>query len=258
MLVKSKHCYELIFYPFSDEIIISIKSVKMSNLFITKRQIKDKDYEKIDEHFNNWSSNLNKIYKSFDINGLKLNKILQITNSVISGGAVLNAFTGFTEPEDYDGDIDIFINYNVKNNPKTEIMFDLALENWGYKIFDGWSKYCKPEECPVCYTSDHPFQLLQPYEHWLCEDCLFKIPKTFNSKKCPICRSKLWSKFSFFHTKKEVKELKEMGQSGYDEIVKIRHFKVYTKGNKTIQLIYIDNILHNIARFDLSFCQNFF
>jgi len=230
----------------------------MENKFITNKQIKYKEFEEIDHHFNDWSSNLNKIYKSFNINGLKLNQLLQLTNSVIAGGAVLNAFTSFTEPEEYKGDIDIFVNYNSKDNSKTEIMFDLALENWGYKVFDGWSKYCKPDECPVCYTNDHPFQLLQPCEHWLCEDCLFKVSKSSMDKKCPICRNKLWSKFSFFHSEKELKDLKELGKTGYDEIVKIRHFKVYTKGDKTIQLIYIDNILHNIKRFDLSFCQIYF
>ena len=229
----------------------------MDNEFITKHQIKYKEYEKIDEHFNDWRSNLNRIFKTFNINDLKLSKLLQLTSSVISGGSVLNAFTSFTEPEEYKGDIDIFINYNARDNSKTEIMFDLALESWGYTIFDGLSKYNKPDECPVCYTAEHPFQLLQPCEHWLCEDCLFKVSTTTN-KKCPICRNPLWSKFSFFHSEKELKDLKELGKTGYDEIVKIRHFKVYTKGNKTIQLIYIDNIMLNIKRFDLSFCQIYF
>jgi len=229
----------------------------MDNDFLNNHQIKYKEYEKIDPHFNEWRSNLTKIFRSFDINDFKLSKLLQLTNSVIAGGAVLNAFTGFTEPEKYNGDIDIFINYNAKDNSKIETMFDLALESWGYTIFDGWSKYNKPDECPVCYTSDHAFQLLQPCEHWLCEECLFKISAT-NNKKCPTCRSKLWSKFSFFHSEKEMKDLKELGREGYDEIVKIRHFKVYTKGDKTIQLIYIDNVMLNIKRFDLSFCQIYF
>ena len=233
------------------------KDLKMYNDFLSKHQIKYKEYKKIDEHFNDWRSNLNKIFRSFDINDFKLSKLLQLTNSVIAGGSILNAFTSFTEPEDYTGDIDIFINYYSKDNNKTEIMYDLALENWGYTVFDGWSKYNKPEECPVCYTSDHSFQLLQPCEHWLCEECLFKILST-NNKRCPTCRSKLWSKFSLFHSEKELKDLKELGKSGYDEIVKIRHFKVYTKGNKTIQLIYIDNVMLNIKRFDLSFCQIYF
>ncbi len=238
-----------------------------------EKYIKSKKFETIDLYFNNWRRNLSTLLKEFEINDFQLSKLLQLTKSVIAGGSLVCAFTEFCEPEKYDGDIDIFIHYNRTEFIKTDMLYDLFLTNSGYTVFDNWSKYSKPNECPVCYQSkeDINMQLLQPCEHWICEECLYKISNfsSFNQKRCPFCRNELWSEFSLFHSKIELEEMKEnrknenkrkqnIIKSNYDDILYIRHFKVYKKGNKVIQLIYNENPTKNISKFDLSICQLYY
>lgn len=230
--------------------------------------IKNKKFETIDNYFNNWKKNLSVILKQFDIGDFQLSKLLQLTKSVIAGGSLVCAFTEFCEPEKYDGDIDIFINYNKTEFTKTDMLFDLSLTSCGYTVFDDWSKYNKPTECQVCYnsTEDINMQLLQPCEHWLCEECLYKITSgspLCSQRKCPFCRKELWSKFSLFHSKAELEEINEIKKKSkvrgnYDDVLYIRHFKVYKKGDKIIQLIYTDNPSKNISKFDLSMCQIYY
>jgi hypothetical protein len=239
----------------------------LSTIF-TPKYIKSKKFENISPYFNDWNKNLNTILHNFDLSFFHFSKLLILTNSCIAGGSVLCAFSQFCNPEDYDGDIDIFINFSSRDFNRTDLLFDLSFTALGYSNFDDWSKYKKPDECPVCYHSqnDIKLKLLQPCEHWLCEECYFKLSNLPEyNKKCPLCRSNLFTKHPLFLSENEVKELTTSSNTDsttsttYAEVINIRHFKVYkNEKGKTIQLIYINNFKKDIDRFDLSFCQIYY
>ena len=207
-------------------------------------------------HFSfGWKHNLNELCSIFGLNFSTLNKCLRMTNSVIAGGSLVCALTSFCTPQEYDGDIDIFIPYKPRDLPTTELLFDLCFSAAGYKSEKSESKFKKPEECPICYRTEDElqseFKSLQPCQHWCCEECI----ELFTDNKCPLCRTIMGSSLESFHTEEERKNASE-----YESIISIKHFHEYKHPvtHKTIQCIYVQNILRSIRTFDLSICKLYY
>lgn len=137
----------------------------------------------------------------------------------------------------------------------TDLLYTLLFESSGYQLDTCVSKFKKPEECPVCYQTEESMStlnVLQPCQHWCCEDCINR----FEKNQCPLCRTSLNTLLSdSFHTEEEKKECSE-----YDELIKIKYFRMYKHPvtNKSIQCIYVQNVRKSIRTFDLSICQVFY
>lgn len=205
-------------------------------------------------HLGDWKDNIIQLLSEFGLPISKVNKCLLQTNSVIAGGFALCALSSFCKPKEYDGDLDIFIHYKPNHLGTTELLFDLLFTSSKYQIDYSNSKFKKPEECPVCYRTEEEsfseFKIVQPCQHWYCEDCM----DNFDINICPLCRTNITGLpiDNVFHSKEDHKSA-----SGYDEIITIKHFRAYINPitNKKIQCIYVPNVRKSISTFDISNCQ---
>jgi len=215
-------------------------------------------------HHSNWKPTLQTLVSTFGIPLKELSSFLKTTNSVLSGGSIVCTLSSYCDPNEYDGDLDIFIPYVSRTVEQTKLLTELQLKQWNYisTIEPQKSKFSKPEECPVCYTKEgehgSEFIMLEVCKHWCCDYCISSIQSFSGNNRCPICRTDIVSSGNSDNKQMLLDEDKKL--CDYQEMVTIRCFKEYTHSvtGKKIQCIYVSNIQKTISRFDLSVCQSYF
>ncbi len=113
--------------------------------------------------------NFKHICKSFSIPFNELSNLMltKKIKSIIAGGCVLLAMTEFAQIEDYNGDMDFYVEFDFNSFPRTIRQFDSNFKSWGYDIID----YEPPEVCSLCKCDNAMFFKVTCCGNYICTTC---------------------------------------------------------------------------------------
>ena len=170
----------------------------------------------------------------------KLSYMLDVNKAVLAGGSALWCLTRWCEPQDYDGDLDIYVNFSRHLLSNRIALFDLLFQSCGY-IIEGLDEVYGVHEvhevhkCPRCNESEHPLHHFDSKESKVvCINCALQ--------------HELSVKYAYSI------------RSDYSCIQTIKLFREYVHlaTHRKIQLIFVDSVQTMIDQFDLSFCKTYF
>jgi hypothetical protein len=212
-----------------------------------------------------WHSRFNQICILFGIAPKDMDYILSKIDGYVSGSSAMWSLNPWCTADEFDGDIDIYVSYDLRQCRKTETLLDLALGRYNFYCSDTLQEL---QVCPECNDTTSHLKIINPCGHKICKECITTLEDKSRSGciKCPMCNTpglnfKINRAYSHVTNRNELPAPDDSGSgqfvyTAYGKFIKIDYFKEYIhKSGRKIQVIWVRDPEDCISRFDLTCCS---